>query len=130
MYSEKVLPYNHKKLKKVREIEQIPVLKDNIPSLVETCERHRVSKLFVFGSVITEKFDPENSDIDLIVELEPMPPEEKGEHLIDLWDELEEIFQRRVDLWTDQPIKNPFLKENIERTKLLIYDREREEVLI
>ena len=59
-----------------------------------------------------------------------MPPEEKGEHLLDLWDELEAIFQRKVDLWTDQPKKNPFLKENIEKTKLLICDREREEVLI
>ena len=114
----------------MREIEQIPVLKENIPSLIEICERHQVSKLFVFGSVITEKFDPEKSDIDLIVELAAMPPEEKGGHLIDLWDELEELFQRKVDLLTDQPIKNPFLKENVEKTKLMIYDREREEILI
>ena len=59
-----------------------------------------------------------------------MPPVEKGEHLLNLWIELEELFQIRVDLLTDQLIKNPFLKENIERTKMLIYDREREKVLI
>ena len=59
-----------------------------------------------------------------------MPSEEKGEHLLDLWDELEELFQRKVDLLTDQPIKNTFLKKNIEKTKLLIYDREREEILV
>lgn len=114
----------------MREIEQIPVLRENIPALIEICERHRVLKLFLFGSLLTKQFDPANSDIDLIVELEPMPPEEKGDHLIDLWDELEEIFQRKVDLLTEQPIKNPFLKANIENTKLLIYDRVREEALI
>jgi len=115
---------------RMREIEQIPVLKDSIPAIIEICERHHVLKLYVFGSVITAKFDPDRSDIDLIVELAPMPSEEKGEHLLDLWDELEELFQRKVDLLTDQPIKNTFLKKNIEKTKLLIYDREREEILV
>lgn len=114
----------------MREIDHIPVLKDNIHSLIEICEKHHVSKFFVFGSVITEKFDPESSDIDVIVELMPMSPEEKGEHLLNLWDELEDLFQRKVDLLTDQPIKNPFLKENVEKTKLLVYDGEREEVLV
>lgn len=109
----------------MRAIEQIPVLKDNIHSLIEICERHQVSKLFVFGSVITGEFDLEESGIDLIVELAQMSPEEKGDHLIDLWDELEALFQKKVDLLTDQPIKNPFLKESVEKTKLLIYDRER-----
>jgi len=114
----------------MREIEQIPILKDNIQQLVEICRRHQVSKLFVFGSAITENFNLESSDIDLMVKLLPMSPEEKGEHLLDLWDELEELFQRKVDLLTDQPIKNPFLKKNVEKTKLLIYDGEREEVLV
>lgn len=114
----------------MREIEQIPILKDNIQQLVEICRKHHVSKLFVFGSAITKKFNLESSDIDLMVKLLPMSPEEKGEHLLDLWDELEDLFQRKVDLLTDQPIKNPFLKKNVEKTKLLIYDGEREEVLV
>lgn len=47
-----------------------------------------------------------------------MPPEEKGEYLLDLQDKLEELFQKQMDLLTNQPIKNPFLKENVERIKL------------
>ena len=114
----------------MREIEHIPILKDNIQSLVEICKRHHVSKLFVFGSAISGKFDATHSDIDLVVELLPMPPEEKGEHLLELWDELEALLQRKVDLLTDQPIKNPFLRKDIEQSKRLIYDEEREEVLV
>ena len=114
----------------MREIEQIPVLKDNVQALTEICKRHRVSKLFVFGSILTKDFDQETSDIDLVVELESMSPEEKGEHLLDLWYELEELFQRKVDLLTDQPIKNPFFSKNVEKTKLLIYDGEGEEGLV
>ena len=37
------------------------------------------------------------SDIDLMVKLLPMPAEEKGEHLLELWDELEALLQRKVE---------------------------------
>lgn len=108
----------------------ISILKEYTKDLLEICQKHQVNKLYAFGSIATEKFDIEKSDIDLIVELIEMSPIEKGEHLIELWDELEELFSRKVDLLTDQPIKNPYLKSNIEKSKVLIYDREREEVLI
>lgn len=114
----------------MREIDHIPILKDNIQPLVEICKRHHVSKLFVFGSASSGTFNEKRSDIDLMVELLPMLPEEKGEHLLELWDELEALLKRKVDLLTDQPIKNPFLREDIEQSKRLIYDEEREEVLV
>ena len=111
-------------------IHQIPIIKEHIQSLIEICEKHQVSKLYVFGSIITDDFDLDTSDIDMIVELENMPPLDKGEHLLTLWDELEELLDRKVDLLTDQPILNPYLKESIEKTKLLIYDGENQEVFI
>jgi predicted nucleotidyltransferase len=72
--------------------------------------------------VLTERFDENRSDLDFLVELAPMPPIEKGETLMSLWDALEELFGRKVDLLTDQPIKNPYLKRSIYQTKQLIYD--------
>ncbi len=110
----------------------------NLPAIIEThfeelaelCERFRVDKLFAFGSVITNRFDPQTSDLDLIVELEAMPPLEKGEMLIGLWDALEKLFGLKVDLLTDQPIKNPYLRKEVEKTKRLIYDRKGEKVFV
>jgi len=39
-----------------------------------------------------------------------------------LWDKLEEFFHRKVDLLTNSSIKNPILRKNIDKTKILIYD--------
>ncbi|MFB0946617.1 MAG: hypothetical protein QMB24_10795 [Spirosomataceae bacterium] len=58
-----------------------------------------------------------------------MPPLQRGENLISLWEELENLFERKVDLLTDQPIRNTYLKSSIDSTKQLIYDGIGEEVL-
>lgn len=92
--------------------------------LVRLCHEFGVQRLYAFGSVLTKHFDIKKSDIDLMVELRPMPPLVRGETLLALWDALEAIFARKVDLLTDQPIQNPYLRNRINRTKLLIYERD------
>lgn len=104
------------------------IIKDHINQLITLCEKYKVDRLFVFGSVANGAFIEERSDLDFIAELESMDPLTKGENLLRLWDELEDLFGRKVDLLSDKPIKNPYLKTEIERTKLLIYDKQREEV--
>ncbi len=104
------------------------IIAQNADELTTLCQQFGIAQLYAFGSVVTHRFDSEKSDLDFLVELEPMPPLVRGEHLIGLWEALETLFARRVDLLTDQPIKNPYLKDNIHRTKQLIYDRESEKV--
>lgn len=94
------------------------------------CSSHNVSKLYAFGSATTQLFNSESSDIDLIVELNSSDPIERGESLLDLWDKFEVFFKRKVDLLTESSIKNPVLKASINRTKVLLYDGKRQEVLI
>ncbi len=97
-------------------------------ALISLCEKFGVNKLYVFGSVAKNRFNSDSSDIDLLVELEPMPPIEKGETLMNLWDAFEDLFSRKVDLLTDQPIRNPYLRRSIEETKRVVYDRERTKI--
>jgi len=104
------------------------IIEQNLDKLIALCRQFGVERLYAFGSVITDRFDPEKSDLDLIVELENMPPLIRGENLIALWEALEDLFSKKVDLITDQPIKNPYLRANINRTKQVIYDRKSEEV--
>ena len=106
------------------------IIENKIDHITVLCRKYKVEKLYAFGSVISNRFNPETSDIDLIAELETLPPIEKGENLMNLWTELEELFLRKIDLLSDQPIKNPFLKKNIEQTKQLIYDRRSEKVSV
>lgn len=87
-----------------------------------------MKKLYAFGSAIRTEFNEELSDIDLLIEIEEPDPIEKGKKLLDIWDNLEKFFGRRVDLVTSSSLKNPILIKNIEATKILIYDGERQEV--
>ncbi len=92
------------------------------------CRSHNVKTLYAFGSAITDHFDEASSDIDLLIEIDENDPLKRGEKLLDIWDKLEEFFQRKVDLLTEASIKNPVLKKNIDSSKILIYDGKRQEV--
>jgi predicted nucleotidyltransferase len=99
--------------------------------IVRLCEKCKVvGKLYFFGSALTPHFDALASDIDVLVETENLLPEEKGEQLIALWDGLETLFNRKVDLLTENSLRNPFLKKEIEQTKKLIYDGQSKQVFI
>ena len=89
-----------------------------------------VKKMYFFGSVLSEKFSENTSDIDVLVEVADLPPEERGENLIALWDGLEILFNRKVDLLTEDSLRNPFLKKEVEQTKKLIYDRQNCKIFI
>ncbi len=69
------------------------------------CRRWDVSELALFGSVLREDFRPD-SDIDVLVSFLPGVRRDLYD-LVDMQDELEAIFGRRVDL---------VMREGIERS--------------
>jgi predicted nucleotidyltransferase len=82
--------------------------------------------LYAFGSSTNNNFNPVESDIDLLVEIEDADPIERGEKLMSFWDRLESFFNRKVDLLTESSLRNPFLRKSIDSTKVLIYDGSRQ----
>jgi uncharacterized protein len=94
------------------------------------CQSHHVDKLYAFGSSITDHFDQAKSDIDILVNLTIEDPIEYGGVLLNLWDNLESFFGKKVDLLTDESIHNPYLRKTIEETKRLIYDGQREKIFV
>lgn len=94
------------------------------------CKSHHVKNLYAFGSSITNEFNEELSDIDLLIEIDKNDPIERGEILMNIWDKFEKFFQRKVDLLTNTSIKNPVLKKNIDSTKILIYDGKEQKIFI
>lgn len=95
---------------------------NNKQDLYRLCSEHQVKSLFAFGSVVTENFDMEKSDIDLLVEFDEPDPLKKGEKILSFWNKLEDFFKRKVDLLTNSNIRNPYLKQSIDATKVLIYE--------
>ncbi len=85
------------------------------------CRENKVRTHYVFGSVLTDEFT-ESSDIDFIVEIDSDDPLEYADNYFNLKFALEEIFKRQIDLLENKTIKNQYLKENIDKSKSLLYE--------
>jgi Predicted nucleotidyltransferases len=96
------------------------VIDQNIGIIRDLCSKHKVSRLFVFGSVLNKKFK-KSSDIDLLVDFKDVDLYSYADNYFDLKDALEKIFKRNIDLLEDKAIKNPYLRQSIDSSKQLIY---------
>jgi predicted nucleotidyltransferase len=105
------------------------IIEQNRNQFLNLCHAHHIKSLFAFGSSVNGKFS-ETSDVDLVVDISESDPISKGELLVSLWDKLEKFFNRKVDLLTDNSIRNPFLRAEIEKTKTLVYDGAKDEILL
>jgi hypothetical protein len=103
-------------------------IQDKLAVFTTICKLYNVKYLYAFGSSTTDLFDKNSSDIDLLIEIDEKDPLERGEKLLAIWDELEDFFQRKVDLLSMSSIKNPILRKNIDASKILIYDGKRQKV--
>ncbi|HJD93744.1 MAG TPA: nucleotidyltransferase domain-containing protein [Bacteroides togonis] len=96
------------------------LIETNIQKIAALCKKYKVNKLFVFGSILTNRFN-DNSDVDLVVSFNKAEVSDYFDNYFDFKYALEELFGREVDLLEEQTIKNPYLKKNVDTTKALIY---------
>ncbi len=96
------------------------LISDHIEKIKKLCNQHSVRSLFAFGSVTNDRFKAD-SDIDLVVDIDAADPLEYTDHYFELKFQLEQILQREVDLLEQKAIRNPYLKQEIDRTKILVY---------
>jgi len=89
-------------------------------ALFTLCDTYHVDKLFVFGSVLTDKFSS-TSDIDLLVKFKPIDLTLYFDNYFHLKEQLKDLFNREIDLIEEQTLKNPVLINSINRNKALIY---------
>lgn len=84
------------------------------------CRRFGVRELSLFGSILRDDFGPE-SDVDVLIALDPgrtLTPED----YLDMRDELSVIFGgREVDLVQKRLLKNPYRRDEILRTREVVY---------
>lgn len=85
------------------------------------CIENRVKTLYVFGSVLTNQFS-KKSDIDLIVDIDATNPFEYANNYFNLKFALQDLFKRKIDLLENKAIKNQYVRNNIEQSKILIYE--------
>jgi uncharacterized protein len=93
------------------------------PQLAEVsalCRRYGVRKLELFGSATTDAFNPDTSDFDFLIDLDP-----EGDSLFhryfDLKNALETLFGREVDLVMVGALENPYFIDSINKTRQTVY---------
>ena len=96
------------------------LIENNSQKIIALCKKHKVGKLFVFGSILTDRFN-EDSDVDMVVDFDKVTLEDYADNYFDLKFSLEDIFGREVDLLEDKAIRNPVLRSNIDNSKVLVY---------
>jgi len=96
-------------------------ISDHSEDIARLCETFRVRRLEVFGSAVTERFDPATSDVDFVVEFIDPTASTYANDYFGLKDALEDLFGRPVDLLTRVSIRNPFLLRRIDGTSTPVY---------
>ncbi|HMU06887.1 MAG TPA: nucleotidyltransferase domain-containing protein [Kaistella sp.] len=92
----------------------------NINEIIKLCETHQVASLYVFGSVLSEKFNAE-SDIDFLVNFKEINLSDYADNYFNLKFSLEDLLKRNVDLLEEKALKNPYFIESINQQKELVY---------
>jgi predicted nucleotidyltransferase len=81
------------------------------------CREYGVLRLDVFGSAAKGTFDPETSDLDFVASFANRKNLDYADRYLDFADALEALFGRPVDLITEQGIKNPYFREEVDETR-------------
>ena len=99
------------------------IIEKNIDSLILLCKQHKVRELYLFGSILTPKFN-KDSDIDMLVQFDNVDILEYADNYFDFKEKLEKLLGREIDLLENQAIRNPIFRKILDRDKKIVYDRE------
>jgi uncharacterized protein len=92
------------------------------PAIEYICRSLPVKRLGIFGSALTDNFKPE-SDLDMLVIFDSNQKIDTFTAYFELKEQLEKLFNRKVDLTVDKPFKNAVFKKSVENTRTVIYER-------
>jgi len=92
--------------------------------LVALCHEYHVLRLEVFGSAATDAFDPERSDVDLLVAFDHGAPIGALDQLIGFKRDTEKLLGRPVDVVGESGVRNRFFREAMNQTRTPLYAAE------
>ena len=90
-----------------------------LDAVAALCRRWRIHEMSLFGSAVRGEVRPD-SDVDVLVEFSPSA-EWSSFDLVDLRDELIQMFGRPVDLVEKAGLRNPYRRREILATRKVLY---------
>lgn len=106
-------------------------IQKHLPGILRLCLKHKLKRLWVFGSVLGPTYRAD-SDVDFLYVMDEknIKDEESYDCFWGFYDALKKLLDREIDLVWYDGIKNPYFKEEVDETKILIYDQEAEKIFI
>lgn len=105
------------------------LLKENIEEIRSLCIKHNIKSLYAFGSVNSDSFN-EDSDIDLLIDINPREPADYADTYFLLVNKFEELFSRHVDLVSVKSLANPYFIDSVNQSKILLYEQRNQKVSV
>jgi len=99
----------------------IPIVESLRTELAAICRARRVRTLELFGSAASGGFDETRSDLDFLVEFLSLRDGEHADAYFGLLEDLETLFQRRIDLVMTRAIRNRYFAEGIQKSRTTLY---------
>lgn len=99
------------------------IIEEKQHELTALCGRFGVQRLELFGSAAGERFDPDSSDLDFLVDFHAAAPGVLADRYLGLLEALEDLFGRPVDLVMTAAVRNPYFLQGIESSRTLLYPR-------
>lgn len=96
-----------------------PKIKIDQSRIVEFCKRWEVKEFALFGSVLRDDFRSD-SDVDVLLGFADSAKWDLFDLAI-MYDELQLMFGRKVDLVENGTIRNPFRRHSIMSTREILY---------
>ena len=97
------------------------IIENNMERLIELCRKYHVAVLDVFGSAASEDFDEQCSDVDFLVEFDSSVKANRFDNFFALYDELQKLLKRPVDLVEPGGLRNPYFIDSVEKTRKRLY---------
>lgn len=85
-------------------------------ALADFCQRYRIIKLSLFGSVLREDFDPNGSDVDVLIEFGPAADRSLFT-IVTIQDELKKMFGHPVQVCTPGGLSKYFRDEVVRKAE-------------
>jgi predicted nucleotidyltransferase len=98
-----------------------PAVRPLVPAIIDACRRHGVTYAALVGSSTQPDPAVVPRDLDLLVRFEPGQAD-RVKHYFGLRHDLEGITGRSVDMIEVDAVRNPYMREEFEHTKVVLYE--------
>lgn len=106
------------------------IIKKHKDEILKICKKYKVAQLYIFGSEAKET-SKKSSDIDFIVFFKKdVPLIDYADNFFDLIKNLEQVLNKKIDIVSGKSIKNEYFLNEINKTKVLVYDHSNNKIAV